>query len=226
MKPAIGLFGGSFDPVHHGHLRSAIDVCQHLNLQQVTFIPAFVSPHKTNNVENSAQSALEMSGNHQHVYHRFTMLEMATKDCKQFSVSDYEIKQPKTSFTVDTIKHFRLKNPDTPLVFLMGMDSFVNFTTWHCWQDILASCHLVVSHRPGYCLTKGSNASQLLAKHQTTSLQALHSTLGGLIYLHEDHPLSISSSNIRALVSQGQPITYLTPPNVEHYIKQHQLYLS
>lgn len=225
MKPAIGLFGGSFDPVHHGHLRSALDVCQHLSLQQVTFIPTFVSPHKTKDV-TTIKNSLTEPDNNVDIYHRFIMLETAIKDCQQFAVSDYEIKQPKVSFTVDTIKHFRQKNPNSPLFFLMGMDSFVNFTTWHCWQEILEQCHLIVSHRPGYNVGKESNASQLLAKHQTTSIKHLHSTLGGSIYLHEDHPLSISSSNIRTLVNERQSITYLTPPNVEHYIKKHQLYLS
>ena len=217
MKPAIGIFGGSFNPVHHGHLRSALDVCQHLNLQQVTFMPAFVSPHKTNHENASAEISND---------HRFSMLKIATNDCEQFVVSDYEIKQPKTSFTIETLEHLRQQNPDAPLVFLMGMDSLVNFTTWHRWQDILALCHLVVSHRPGYHIDNNSPAKDLLSKYKTITLETLHTTLGGSIYLHQDHPLSISSSDIRALTNQGHSIAYLTPPSVENYIKQHQLYLG
>lgn len=202
--------GGTFDPIHHGHLRSALDISQVLSLSQVILMPTYMSPHKTSGDIDTT--------------HRLAMLKLATEHCTALQCSDFEIKRQHVSYTVDTIEHFRAKYPQTPLCFLMGMDSFINFTSWHRWQDILKQCHLVVSHRPGYNIINQSDASNLLKAHQTSSIEQLHSTPSGLIYLHDAHPLAISSSSIRTLQRNEQPITFLTPPNVEAYINTHQLY--
>ncbi|WP_435276887.1 nicotinate-nucleotide adenylyltransferase [Psychrobium sp. nBUS_13] len=212
MKTPIGLFGGTFNPVHHGHLRSALDICHALSLAHVTLIPNFISPHKQH--ETIAPT------------HRLTMLTLATQSCQQLKVSDIEINSPTVSFTVDTIIHFRNNYPDQPLCFLMGMDSFVNFTTWHRWQDILQHCHLVVSQRPGYQVEAQSDAHTLLTQHETKNINDLRVNLGGRIYLHQAFPLAISSSQMRQAISENQPITFLTPPAVEAYITTHQLYLA
>jgi nicotinate-nucleotide adenylyltransferase len=215
--PPIGIFGGTFNPVHHGHLRSALDICQHLNLQEIQLMPTFMSPHKL--VTQAKTISHDISSDH-----RLAMLNAATDYCPTLSVSDYEVKRAHISYTVETIEYFRQKFPASPLCFLMGMDSFVNFTRWHRWQDILNQCHLVVSDRPGYAIGDSSDINALLLKHQTTSITDLHASLGGAIYLHHAHPLAISSSAIRHLVETHQPVTYLTPPCVEDYINEHQLY--
>lgn len=219
MTPSIGIFGGSFNPVHHGHLRSALDICQDLNLTKIIFMPTFVSPHK------SGKQLINNDSVQRNNEHRFNMLKLAISDCVKFEVSDYEMTRKDISFTINTIEHFRNKHPNSPLFFLMGLDSLLSFTRWHRWQDILSHCHLVVSHRPGYDISD-EQTTQLLNTYQTTSMQDLHSSLGGAIYLHQAHPLQISSSNIRELTNKAQAISYLTPPAVENYIKKHQLYLS
>jgi len=217
LTQPIGIFGGTFNPVHHGHLRSALDICEHLNLQEVLMMPTFMSPHKLVELKNND----EYVNNNEH---RLAMLRAATDDCNQLNVSDFEFNRDQVSYTANTIAHFRAQWPDTPLCFLMGMDSFVNFTQWHHWQDILNQCHLVVSHRPGYVIDSSDNINVLLNKHQTTSVSTLHNTLGGSIFLHCAHPLSISSSSIRQLVQTQKSITYLTPTSVENYIIKHGLY--
>lgn len=212
MKTPIGLFGGTFNPVHHGHLRSALDICQMLSLDHVTMIPNFISPHKRKgNISNE---------------HRLTMLKLATQDCQQLEISDIEINSPKISYTVDTINHFRDLYPAHPLCFLMGMDSFVNFTTWHHWQEILEHCHLIVSQRPGYALKENDDAYELLQQHETKNLENLRHSLGGKIYIHHAFPLAISSSQMRQAISANHPITFLTPPAVQAHITKHQLYLA
>ena len=212
MKTPIGLFGGTFNPVHHGHLRSALDICQTLSLRHVTMIPNFVSPHKQDGKVPAE--------------HRLAMLKLATQDCQQLEISDIEINSPRISYTADTINHFRDNYPEYPLCFLMGMDSFVNFTTWHRWQEILKHCHLIVSQRPGYNIENNDDVRKLLEQHETKSIEDLSDSLGGRIYIHHAFPLAISSSQMRQAISDNHPITFLTPPAVEAYITKHQLYLA
>ncbi|MGB1298831.1 MAG: nicotinate-nicotinamide nucleotide adenylyltransferase, partial [Psychrobium sp.] len=109
MESPIGLFGGTFSPVHHGHLRSALDICQALELSSVTLIPNYQSPHK---------AAQDVSAQH-----RLAMLKLATSISPMLNISDIEISSANTSYTVDTVRSFRAQYPDRPLCFLMGMDS-------------------------------------------------------------------------------------------------------
>lgn len=219
MTPPIGIFGGSFDPIHHGHLRSALDICRVLNIAQVTFVPTYISPHKSTKLLPNNNS-IESNNNH-----RLNMLTLATSTCDYFNVSDYEITRTDISFTINTIEHIRQQQPNSPIFFLMGLDSLLSFTRWHRWQDILNQCHLIVSHRPGYDINDALTL-ELLNKYQTTEVSHLYKSIGGAIYLHQAYPLDISSSNIRELTKNLQSIDYLTPPSVVDYIKQHQLYLS
>lgn len=210
MESPIGLFGGTFSPVHHGHLRSALDICQALELSSVTLIPNYQSPHK---------AAQDVSAQH-----RLAMLKLATSISPMLNISDIEISSANTSYTVDTVRSFRAQYPDRPLCFLMGMDSLINFTKWHQWQEILANCHLIVSKRPGYDVNDNSDAANLLSDYQTTDIAQIKSTLSGRIFVYEAHPLAISSSQMREAIKTGKAITYLTPPAVEDYIATHQLY--
>ena len=210
IQQAIGLLGGSFDPVHHGHLRSAIDVADLLNLQSIYLLPNFRSPHKTAN-QSSNQ-------------HRLDMLRLATSDCEQLEVDEQEITVPGASYTVDTLQSMRQQHPNRPLCFLMGMDSLLSFTTWHRWQDILSLCHLVVSSRPGWSLPLTGDIVRLLTDHRTDDVNDLQRRLAGHIFIHEAHPLSISSSEIRQLRQQNKSCQFLLPKNVNDYLIKHQLY--
>jgi len=210
LQPPIGLLGGSFDPIHHGHLRSAIDVCNLLKLQCIELLPNYMSPHK--------------SQTHASNDHRMAMLTLAIDGCPQLAINDSELMSQQACYTVDTLAKLRELHPTRPICFLIGMDSLLNLTTWHRWQDILDLCHLVVSARPGSNLPDKGVIAQLLTERQTTDENALNMRAGGLIYLHQAHPLAISSSEIRALCAQQQSCQFLVPQNVYHYIKSHQLY--
>jgi len=206
----IGLLGGSFDPIHHGHLRSAIDVCDLLNLQQVELLPNYMSPHK--------------SLTHASNDHRMTMLKLAITDCPQLVINAQELISQQACYTVDTLTKLRDLYPTRPICFLIGMDSLLNLSTWHRWQDILDLCHLVVSARPGSSQPTIGVISDILTQRQTLDAHALHAQLSGLIFIHQTHPLAISSSEIRTLCSQQKSCQFLVPHGVFQYIQKHQLY--
>jgi len=210
LQQPIGILGGSFDPVHHGHLRSALDICDTLALDCVHLLPNFMSPHK--------------SVSHASDVHRLAMLTLATETCDQLTIDPQEINSNEACFTVDTLEIIRLRHPNSPLCFLMGMDSLCAFTRWHRWQDILTLCHLVVSARPGCEAPTQGETAQLLSERQVIDSQLLTQQLSGHIYLHQANPLAISSTEIRALCRVNKSSQFLVPDNVNHYITKHQLY--
>ena len=210
MQQAVGIFGGSFDPIHHGHLRSAIDVADLLKLHSIHLLPNYRSPHKQQN-QSSNQ-------------HRLNMLNLAIENCDQLVIDEQEINVSSASYTVNTLQQLRHRYPHRPLCFLMGMDSLLSFTTWHRWQDILSLCHLVVSQRPGWPLPTTGDIAKLLTNHRCFDIADIHNNLAGRILIHHAHPLSISSSEIRKLRQQNKSCQYLLPQNVNDYIISHQLY--
>ncbi|PKF57575.1 nicotinic acid mononucleotide adenylyltransferase [Alteromonadales bacterium alter-6D02] len=210
MKKPIGLFGGTFDPIHHGHLRSALDIASVLDLEYINIVPNHRSPHKqSNNTSNE---------------HRLAMLKLAVEHCPQLSIDERELHVEGPSYTVNTLETLRTNHPERPICFLMGMDSLLSFTKWHRWQDILSVCHLVVSQRPGWPLPDQGEIAQLLDKHRCIDADILHQTLNGHIFIHHAHPLSISSSEIRDLTSRNQTCQFLLPDAVNAYIVKHRLY--
>jgi len=210
LQQAVGILGGSFDPIHHGHLRSALDVCDSLALDGIHLLPNFISPHK--------------SISHASDHHRLAMLTLAIEDCEKLRIDPQELNSNTSCFTIDTLEKLRLSHPTSPLCFLMGMDSLRSFTHWHRWQDILDLCHLVVSARPGWDLPTDGDVAQLLTQRQVNEPSALHQQLAGKIYLHQAYPLAISSSEIRELCRREKSIKFLVPNNVQQYISKHQLY--
>lgn len=210
LQSPIGILGGSFDPVHHGHLRSALDICDALSLSSVHLLPNYMSPHK--------------SVSHADDSHRLAMLELATSNCPQLTIDARELNTSSACFTVDTLENLRKLHPNQPLCFLMGMDSLRSFTHWHRWQDILKLCHLVVSARPGWDIPTEGDCAALLDQYQTTDYEQLHQQLAGCIFLHEAYPLSISSSEIRTLCRRDKSCQFLVPDSVNQYIRQHKLY--
>lgn len=210
LSEPIGILGGSFDPVHHGHLRSALDVCDALSLESVHLLPNYISPLK---------SVIHASD-----IHRVAMLQLATEDCPQLTIDLRELSTSEASFTVDTLEQLRQLHPQRPLCFLIGMDSLHSLTYWHRWQEILTLCHLVVSARPGWQIPVDGEVATLVTTHRVHDSKALHQQLAGAIYIHEAYPLSISSSEIRSLCQHNKSCQFLLPQNVLNYINKHQLY--
>ena len=150
----IGIFGGTFDPIHLGHTQSAQIVAQYLNLSKVLFIPAHIPPHK-NCVNNSPKVSAEQ---------RSTMVELACKENKIFTCDKRELRRQQYSYTVDTLLELKKELPEQRLYFIIGMDSLLSFTQWHRYQDILKLCHLVVNTRPNYDLNQLNNETKITVR--------------------------------------------------------------
>ncbi len=197
----VGVLGGTFDPVHYGHLVIALDAWAYLDLEKVLFIPAYQPPHKP----AGSYSAFEQ---------RVRMLELALGDNPCFELSLIEAERHGPSYTVDTLKDLRVEmGPDAEIYFVIGMDSLGNILEWHRPDELVTLCRIVVAERAGY----------------QVDLAALEQSLPGLrdsLVLIDTPELSISSTDLQRRIRLGLPIRYQVPPRVEQYIRAHKLYLD
>lgn len=200
---SIGLLGGTFDPVHFGHLRPALEVRECLDLTELRLLPCHVSPHREPPRATPEQ--------------RLQMLTLATAPGTALTVDPRELSRPPPSYTVDTLESLSAEHPGTGLVFVMGHDAFAGFKRWHRWRRILELAHLVVTTRPGHRL-----ATQDFTVTQDAA--ALHDGGAGTIVHCEVTALDISASRIRALLREGRDIDYLVPRTVREYIHEQRLY--
>ena len=208
---AIGIMGGTFNPVHFGHLRTALEVKQELSLSELRLLPCHIPGHRAE-PEVSAQ-------------HRITMLEIAVADNNELVIDDRECLSPDTSYTVKTLKSFREEfGNDLPLLLIMGMDSFSSLDQWHQWHDLLSLAHIVVAQRPKAPLPTQGVLEKIIEKHLVEDKEALLTSPCGHLWWQTVTPLDISSSQIRLLLQKQLSPQYLLPDNVLHYIRQHQLY--
>ncbi len=210
LRAPIGLLGGTFDPIHIGHLRPAIEARDAIGLAEIRLIPNHIPPHRTNPFCSSEQ--------------RLAMVKLAAAENAGFVVDERELKRDKPSYTIDTLIELRHELPDTPLCFLMGMDSLLGLPGWHRWQELLDHAHLVVSVRPGWRPDYPGEVAELLARHHTTDATALHQRLAGHIWLADNQPIELSATRLRALLAAGEDPRYLLPPSVADYIRQQGLY--
>ncbi|AGH80687.1 nicotinate (nicotinamide) nucleotide adenylyltransferase [Psychromonas sp. CNPT3] len=209
-QQAIGFLGGTFDPIHFGHLRPALEVCERVNLQTLFLLPNHIAPHKS-----SAQCSATR---------RAHMVRLAIKAQPKLRIDTRELNRAQASYTIDTLKELKQDYPHTPICFIMGMDSLLSFDSWHQWQDILNYCHLIVCHRPGWKCDFNNKISALLKAHKTSHKDDLHCLQAGKIYFQETTQLEVSSSQIRDALQQHRSIDYLLPNSVIDYIKTQQLY--
>ncbi|MFT6927762.1 MAG: nicotinate-nucleotide adenylyltransferase [Psychromonas sp.] len=210
QQQAIGFLGGTFDPIHFGHLRPALEITEALSLQQLFMMPNHIAPHK--------------SASHGTAKQRSEMVELAISQQPRMTVDKRELKRHKPSYTIDTLKELKIEYPDTPICFIMGMDSLISFDSWYDWKNILSYCHLIISHRPGWQSEFNEQVAALVAKHQTTDKHDLHNVQFGKIYFQTTSQLAISSTEIRDLLSHNISIDFLTPDSVINYIKEQYLY--
>lgn len=205
----IGINGGTFDPVHYGHLRPALEAMQSLGLHQVRFVPCYQPVHK----DQPNVSADE----------RCAMIELAIQHQPQFVLDRIEIDQGGKSFMVDTLEQLKQRFPEQGLVLMMGTDAFAKFDRWQQWQRILELANLVVMHRPGEPVPTAGKAGQIFAQY---GLQAGHafSALQGQIKDLAVTQLDISSTLIREQLQAQKSAEYLAPANVIAYLQQQGLY--
>lgn len=210
----LGLFGGTFDPIHLGHLRLAETAREALGLARVRLIPAGQPPHR---------ATPGASGNH-----RLAMARLATADNPAFEVDAAEVTAAQASFTILTLERLRAElGPARPLVLLLGVDAFLGLPTWRRWTELLDFAHLAVANRPGYTLDTAQMPPALadLVARREAAPAALGNAPAGAIAPFEMTPLAISATDIRARAAAGLSLRYLLPPPVVDYISRHQLYL-
>jgi nicotinate-nucleotide adenylyltransferase len=209
----IGLLGGTFDPIHFGHLGMAQELAEALALDTVKFIPAAVPPLKS---QPSASAA-----------DRCAMVQLAIANNPDFQLDDRELKRTGPSYTVETLRSLRseLSEQDS-LVLFIGSDAFKQFNRWHQWQEIIRLCHIALVARPDSDVSTGLNPELVtfLQDHYTENAMDLQSESAGLITMQAITPLAISSSAIREQLKNRQSARYLTPDCVLDYIAQHGLY--
>jgi nicotinate-nucleotide adenylyltransferase len=209
MKP-IGIFGGTFDPVHYGHLRSAFEMLQALDLEEVRFVPCSDPPHRGVTYANAAQ--------------RFRLVEIAIAGQQGFVADDRELRRGGPSYTIDTLGALREEFPDRPLGLIIGMDAFLGLPTWHRWDEILDYAHIVVAHRPGWKAPDIGVLGELIEEHGTHRADDLHARTGGRVHIHAVTQLEIASTEIRDLVAAGRDPRFLMPDSVRDAIRDMGLY--
>ncbi|HXG21749.1 MAG TPA: nicotinate-nucleotide adenylyltransferase [Methylomirabilota bacterium] len=210
----VGIFGGTFNPIHYGHLRSAEDVREAFSLDRVYFVPAAWPPHKNTETLVSAE-------------HRLKMVELAVADNSRFLASPVELERQGPSYSIDTIRYFLDTLQPDFLAFIIGIDAFRAIDSWKNYETIPTLCDLVVTTRPGEETPVLEQLLPVALKDAFwyDSSHYMHCHVSGhFLTFHHITGLSIASSTIRALIRQGRSIRYLVPTVVEGYIYNHHLY--
>lgn len=204
---AIGILGGTFDPIHHGHLRLALELYESLGLSKVHVIPCYQPVHRKMPVASPEQ--------------RLAMVTCAIKDEPALYADAREIHRKNPSYMIDTILEMREEMPEARLCLMVGIDAFLGFASWHRWKDILNEAHIVVAHRPQYQLPATGTIADLLKERLQQDPAYIHEHKAGKILLRPITQLEISASDIRKQIAMGRNPRYLLPDSVyDHIIQQ------
>jgi nicotinate-nucleotide adenylyltransferase len=211
-----GLFGGTFDPIHIGHLRCATEMLEIFALNRIVFVPASRPPHK-------------LEGAITPFYHREQMIRLAIEGNPAFSFSDVENRRDGFSYSVETVEYildkYRLENLE--LYFILGQDAFHAIRTWKEWERLILLCNFAVMTRPGYV---NHGLETILTPEYTSrfiydeGVKGFRGPKGHMLYFREVTFLDVASSNIRGRAKEGKAINYLVPDSVRHYIVKNALY--
>jgi nicotinate-nucleotide adenylyltransferase len=214
LSEPLGLFGGTFDPVHFGHLRLAEESISHLGLGGVRWIPAGHPPHR---------GLPQVTGEQ-----RLAMVRAAIAGNPRFSVDASEVMAAAPSYTVHTLERLRQElGADRPLVLLVGADAFAGLASWYRWRDIFSLAHLAVSHRPGFPVESASLPAALAEEFEArrlSDIDSLKASPAGAIATFAMTQLAISATQIRKLLANQLSARYLLPDAVLDYIQTHSLY--
>ncbi|MXP56269.1 nicotinate-nucleotide adenylyltransferase [Pantoea sp. Mhis] len=213
MNKLYVIFGGTFDPIHYGHLYSAMLLARQLKINQITLLPNNIPPHRSQPIANAQQ--------------RIKMLQIAITKNQLFRIDKREFEYPNLSWTIKVLKTLRTeRGTKQPIAFIIGQDSLLTIQTWHHWDDILSFCHLLVCPRPNYSLQMNTSKMQgWLDNHCTSNINQLYHKPNGFIWLCNIPPLfNISSMQIRQRYNLGLPCRGLLPDKVINYIEQVGLY--
>ncbi len=206
----MGIFGGTFDPIHYGHLRTAFEMLQALALDEVRFIPCGDPPHRGHTYAPAEA--------------RLDMVRSAIRQQAGFVLDDREISRDGPSYSVDTLESLRAEYPDASLSLIIGMDAFLGLPKWYRWEEILGLAHIVVAHRPGWKAPDMGVLGELLEDRGTHRGDDLRRASCGKIHIHAVTQLEISSTDIRDLIAGGRDPRFLIPDSVRESIARNGCY--
>ena len=214
----VALLGGTFDPIHRGHTQPALQLADRFGWSRIHLQPTFAPPHRPE------PSVTDM--------HRWNMVKLACADDSRLIADDFELRQQQPTRTVHTLAYLQRCHPNASLCFIMGMDSFLNFTSWLDWPGILSRAHLFVLPRPGYNSAAIPDALRPYIVPAGEATPALFSRGAGKVYLAETQPVNISATELRTALasrfgsdgSTANPCPALLAPQVYAYIQRHHLY--
>lgn len=208
----IGIFGGTFDPVHNGHLRAAEEIGESFSLERIYFVPVLVPPHKRDKQISDAAD-------------RLAMLRFAVKGNKRFMVSNAEIERGGISYSIDTIQ--LMEKNFKELYYLIGVDAFAEIHTWHRFRDLFYHTNFIVMMRPSRQRKSGLAMFPASVRKNMTTLdsETFRHVSGKMVHLRFVTQLDISGTRIRESVGNGKSIRYLVPARVEKYVKDKTLYI-
>lgn len=210
----IGVFGGTFNPIHVGHLRSAVEVREVQQLDRIVFVPSALPPHKSRAGLAPAED-------------RYAMVSRAIAGQRGFSVSRVEIDRPGPSYAIDTLELLRAERPTARHAFILGMDAFCEIGTWKKYRSLFACCDLIVTSRPPHALPDLRALLPVVARgdfcYGRSEEELIHAS-GHRVIFQRIHDLEISATELRRLCRQGRSLRFLVPLAVERYIIRHGLY--
>ncbi len=204
----IGIYGGTFNPVHYGHLRTAIDIYERLALDELRLLPCALPAHR-----GIPEASAKM---------RLDMLQRAIKNHPQLCIDDRELKRTGVSYMVDTLASIRAEiGQKTALLLVIGSDAFNNLSTWHQWQKLFDYAHIGVMIRP---MISPRSLNDFYRQRQVSDIHSLKSVASGKIYFQQVTQLDISATSIRQMLAEHKNPSFLLPESVIEYIQAHQLY--
>ena len=207
----VGVFGGTFNPVHYGHLRSALELVERLQLDHLRLMPCAVPPHR----EAPSCSATD----------RAAMVELAVAGEPHLRCDTRELQREGASYTIDSLQELRAElGEGHSLCMVLGCDAVHKITSWHRWQELLELAHIAVIARPGWHFPEKGEVANWLAANQGKGPQELLHRPGGTLLVEELRPLAISSTEVREMLAAGRSARYLLPEPVLDYIQSRKLY--
>ena len=207
---SIGIFGGTFDPIHYGHLRTALELKGTLDLEAVHFVPCANPPHRDAPMTEGAL--------------RLKMVRAAIRGEPGFVADARELNRDGTSYTIDTLASFRAEFSARSLCLMLGMDAFLGLPQWHRWRELTTLAHIVVAHRPGWQAPTTGTLGELLRERRTSSVAELAASPAGLIHVQPVTQLEISSTDLRDSLRAGRDPKFLMPDDVRQIILETECY--